>query len=58
MQGDLWEAYPEETWKVVETWIDMTTWWFGEDGEKEYLVLYCKTVPTKPIVIDDSIDPF
>ena len=58
MQGDLWDGYLEETWKVVETWIDMTTWWYGKDGEKEYLVLYCKTMPVTSALIDESIDPF
>ena len=57
MQGDLWRGYPEYLCEVVEVRTDPNIWWYGEDGEKQELVLYVHTIPIKPLEPDTSTDP-
>lgn len=58
MQGNLWEGFPEYLWEVVEIRTDPEVKYINPDtGEIEDSVVYCKTRPLKPIVINESIDP-
>ena len=45
MQGDLFEGYPVETWRVVEVRTDPEQFYIDEDGNKHEFVVYCLTEP-------------